>query len=374
MDIMTYIYKNFILVCLAIVLYVNSILRYKQHRRISQCVIAITTIALYLSIGNALQDYTKSIGNVAGTTILSYIGYTVRPVCLVLLIVMSGQFIIRRKYEWIVFIPLAINAIIYLFAFFPATKTAVYFFHTNDDGTLSFSGGPLRYTSHLVSLLYLAFLVYISISKLKGKHFSNGLSIMLFSVFIVLSVVIESFFPGENNVDYLLNTMIVAGTVVYYLFLYHESAQIDVLTGLFNRETYYHDLAKMKKSITGVVQLDMNGLKYINDNFGHIEGDKALSTIAQIIINNATSKMYAYRLGGDEYTILALNASKGSLEKFASKVKEDLSKTEYHCSIGYAHQMNRDISIEDLLKEAEEKMYLDKAEFYKTSAIDRRKY
>ena len=367
-----YIIKNFILICLSIVLYINSILRYKQHKRISQCVIAITSIAIYLSISNAISDYTKSQNNIIATTIISAIGYSIRPVCVYILILMSG-FRVKKKYFFLTYLPLIINAVIYLFAFIPATKYAVFGFEPNGTGGISFFGGPLRFSSHIVSALYLGFLLYISISQLKGKHISHGLSILLCSLFVVAAVVIESFFSEDGSIDHLLNNTIVASTVVYYLFLYTEKAQIDVLTGLFNRETFYSDIKRMDKSITGVIQFDMNGLKYINDNFGHQEGDKALSTISSILYNNATRKMYVYRLGGDEFTLLAVNTTEDQLKEVIDKIKIQLEDIDYFCSMGYAYRSNPNTDIDTLLKEAEDKMYIDKANFYKTAKFDRRK-
>ncbi len=367
-----YIIKNFILICLSIVLYINSFLRYKQHKRISQCVIAITSIAIYLSIGNAISDYTKSQNNIIATTIISAIGYSIRPVCVYILILMSG-FRVKKKYFFLTYLPLIINAVIYLFAFIPATKYAVFGFESNGAGGIFFFGGPLRFSSHIVSALYLGFLLYISISQLKGKHISHGLSILLCSLFVVAAVVIESFFSEDGSIDYLLNNIIVASTVVYYLFLYTEKAQIDVLTGLFNRETFYSDIKRMDKSITGVILFDMNGLKYINDNFGHQEGDKALSTISNILYNNATRKMYVYRLGGDEFTLLAVNTTESQLKEVIDKIKIQLEDIDYFCSIGYAFRSNPNTDIDALLKEAEDKMYIDKANFYKTAKFDRRK-
>lgn len=367
-----YIIKNFILISLSIVLYINSILRYKQHKRISQCVIAITSIAIYLSIGNAISDYTKSQNNIIATTIMSAIGYSIRPICVYILILMSG-FRVKKKYFFLTYLPLIINAIIYIFAFIPATKDAVFGFVPNGAGGISFFGGPLRFSSHIVSALYLGFLLYISISQLKGKHISHGLSILLCSLFVVAAVVIESFFSEDGSIDYLLNNTIVASTVVYYLFLYTEKTQIDVLTGLFNRETFYSDIKRMDKSITGVIQFDMNGLKYINDNFGHQEGDKALSTISSILYNNATRKMYVYRLGGDEFTLLAVNTTEDKLKEVIDKIKIQLEDIDYFCSMGYAYKSNPNTDIDTLLKEAEDKMYIDKANFYKTAKFDRRK-
>ena len=129
----------------------------------------------------------------------------------------------------------------------------------------------------------------------------------------------------------------------------------------------------MGERATGVIQFDMNGLKYINDNLGHLEGDKALSTIALIILKSTKRSMYAYRLGGDEFTVVVNNSSEEEIQKAITKFKENLAKTPYHCSIGYAHRQDKNIDFIDLLKEAEKKMYQDKEEFYKNANFERRK-
>ena len=80
----------------------------------------------------------------------------------------------------------------------------------------------------------------------------------------------------------ILNATVAFSVVIYYLFLYIEKTQIDTLTSLFNRDTYYRDLSKMDKDITGVIQYDMNGLKFINDNYGNVSSwvsDKIESVI-----------------------------------------------------------------------------------------------
>ena len=129
----------------------------------------------------------------------------------------------------------------------------------------------------------------------------------------------------------------------------------------------------MSKSLTGVIQFDLNGLKFINDNYGHFEGDKALSTVADLISKNATKTMYAYRLGGDEYIILALNCPEEVILETIRRFKEDLSKTSYHCSTGYSYCKDGSVDPIEMVKEAEKKMYEDKEEFYKTAEFDRRK-
>ena len=96
---------------------------------------------------------------------------------------------------------------------------------------------------------------------------------MVCGVFVTAAVLIETFAPGSGDIE-ILNATIMVSTMTYYLYLFKRSVQIDTATGLFNRETFYRDLPRMTKSISGFIHYDINGLKYLNDNFGHDEGDK----------------------------------------------------------------------------------------------------
>lgn len=271
-------------------------------------------------------------------------------------------------FSWI---PLAVNFLIFCLAFIPATKDYV-FCYFEEGGVISFGGWYLRFASHIISLLYLIWLLYSSISLLRGKHIQHAMVLIVCATFVVVSVVIESFFNSAGEI-HLLNSTIAVSAMTYYLFLYMEKSQVDTLTGLFNRETYYADFPRMEKTMTGVIQFDMNGLKYINDNFGHLEGDEALATIASCIMHCTKSGMYAYRLGGDEFLVLVNKRTEQEIIAAIEKFKNDLHKTKYHCSVGYSYRKDKTVSGTDLLKQAEFKMYLDKEEFYKNANFERRK-
>jgi diguanylate cyclase (GGDEF)-like protein len=81
----------------------------------------------------------------------------------------------------------------------------------------------------------------------------------------------------------------------------------DGLTGLFNRTSYKEKLEEYEnnKISFGIVMMDVNNLKKVNDNFGHDEGDKMLVAAAHII-KNAFDKpgMECFRIGGDEFVVL----------------------------------------------------------------------
>lgn len=363
--------RYFILLCVSAVLYITSIQRYQRHKRISICMIIITSLVLFLAISNIIEGYGKDTLNASLTTLFAFFGYILRPICIYVFIVMSGVKL-NVKTATISFLPLLANIAVYFLAFIPSTKDLVFSFHINDIGNLAFSGGYLRFTSHIISLGYLLWLMYLSFAKLKARHLTNSLSNLICALFIVLAVVIETFLNDDGEV-FLLNTTIGVCALEYYLFLYTERTQLDSLTGLFSRETYYHDLKAMDKTITAVIQFDMNGLKYINDNLGHFVGDKALSTIANIIKENSKKGMYAYRLGGDEFTILANNCSEEEVKATIKGFNKSLSDTTYYCSVGYAYRNDKTKDIDDLLKEAETKMYEAKNRFYANSPFERRK-
>ena len=351
---------------------VNLIIRYKQHARISVYSLIIISCTLVLAISRTLEDYGKETFNILLTTIFSFVGYVMKPCCIYFFIMMSGE-IKDKKYFHFTYIPLIINALIFSLMFVPVAKEYVVYFVKNDAGRdIVFQGGFLRYSSHIISALYLLFLLFISFTKISSKHITHGLTILACASFVVIAVVIESFFNANGNID-ILSTTIAISVAVYYLYLYIERTQIDTLTGLFNRETYYHDISKMSKSVTGIIQFDMNGLKYINDNLGHIEGDKALSTIANIITKSAKRNMFVYRLGGDEFVLIAVNTSKEQLDKVVVDFKQGMSHTAYYCSLGCSYRSNKQQTVSDLLKEAEVAMYKDKANFYKNSPFERRK-
>ena len=366
-----FLINNFLLLCISLVLVGNAIVRYKQHSRISLYTILLMANTLLIAVVVLLNNYCKSQNYVLGGSITAVLGYCLRPICIFFIIMMTGRVSSKGKYFFLYYLPLIINALIYVLAFIPATKGYVVYYVPTENG-LEFNGGPIRFASHIISGLYLIYLLYFSFTQINSKHIGHGVTILFCSLFVVLAVIIESFFNPDGDIE-LLNNTIAVSALVYYLYLYIERTQIDTLTGLFNRETYYHDVEKMGHKVTGVIQFDMNGLKYINDNYGHMEGDKALSTIAQVISKAAKRNMYVYRLGGDEYIILCHNGTEEDIIETATRFKELISKTEYHCSYGYSYRSkNEEVTVADLLKEAEKKMYEDKERFYENASIERR--
>ena len=371
-----YITSNFIVLCIVLILGFTLIRKFNAHKRTSIYLLIVLFITLLLTIFDTLQAYVVvELKSTIGATIFAGLMYNLRPLCILIFIFLSGQ---KFKGFWfyVLLVPITVNIITNLFPYFEATRTWSYLYeYSSIEGKIEWLGGDIalfRFMPHIVSIIYLVFLVNKSLKLLQRKHIADGVSVLVCAGVVTLATIIETFLDESGEVR-LLPSSIAICTVFYYLFLYERSNRIDVLTGLFNRASYFDDFAKSNKEITGIIQLDMNGLKYLNDNFGHLEGDKGLKRIAEAISNNATRKMYAYRLGGDEFIVLAINESEEKIMNFISKFKEEIKNTNYYCSIGYAYRNEESSDTDKMFKLSEERMYLDKAEFYKNSNIERRK-
>lgn len=368
----SFLVDHFALFCVAIGLTSIAIQNLRSRRRESiLSLIIVGFVFILVAIWN-LEKYGKSIGDITLATVFAYFGYVVRPIVLFLFIRLADK---ARRPFFIFYTPLIINAIVYSFALFTnvdSLKHLIYYYELEGGVAVFHRGTILCFFSHFVSILYLGYLMYLSFDRLKGKHYGDAFAIIVCAIFTVAAVITESIFSNKNI--NLLNVTIAISALFYYLYLFVENSRNDALTGLFDRKTYYADLKKLEKNINGIIVLDMNGLKYINDNFGHLEGDEALRVVGETISKSCHRKCYIYRLGGDEFTVLVVNCNEDFIIDIVDEFKKRIETTKYHCSIGYAYRNKKDeMNIEDLIKKAEQEMYNDKELFYQNSHIERRR-
>nr|UWI50618.1 sensor domain-containing diguanylate cyclase [Clostridioides difficile] len=144
----------------------------------------------------------------------------------------------------------------------------------------------------------------------------------------------------------------------------YRMSYLDILTSFYNRNRYIHDIDKLvgKTNSVGVVYLDVNGLKEINDNFGHDYGDELLKTCAKIIQSSFETGSY-YRIGGDEFVIICTDITEAKFNEKVQKLKNNFMNDECKAAIGYKWEENCE-NIKSTIKNAEELMYADKKEFY----------
>ena len=145
-------------------------------------------------------------------------------------------------------------------------------------------------------------------------------------------------------------------------------AYTDSMTEIPNRNAYEEHLKKLRRdnvnlrSIT-VIVIDINGLKKINDSFGHHTGDEAIKTVADILKDTIAKKADVYRIGGDEFVCISESNPLPYLSQFRDTVSfADRDKLyKLSVSVGYASFNDKhNKTIDDVIKYADEKMYKDK--------------
>jgi diguanylate cyclase (GGDEF)-like protein len=157
-----------------------------------------------------------------------------------------------------------------------------------------------------------------------------------------------------------------------------SSATTDYLTGLPNaRSLFLHldgELARCKRTATqvGVLVCDLNGFKAINDRYGHLEGNRVLRLFAQGLRETSREYDYVARMGGDEFVIVAPGLEPGAVEEKALRMNEIAHaaglavspEAELSVSIGCAFYAKDGTDAEQLLAEADRRMYSVKREHH----------
>lgn len=145
----------------------------------------------------------------------------------------------------------------------------------------------------------------------------------------------------------------------------------DMLTGLYNR-TYFDEkiseILKEEDFSIGVVVGDLNGLKIVNDAFGHLEGDKYIKYISKILKDTCKENGFVFRWGGDEFITLLMNSSEEDCKEYIetiNKICKEKSKSCHEYSIGisqgYAMFNPSNNEIYKVLKEADKMLYSNKS-------------
>ena len=142
----------------------------------------------------------------------------------------------------------------------------------------------------------------------------------------------------------------------------------DGLTGLYNRAYFDEELNRLdteRQLPITIVMGDLNGLKVINDIYGHSRGDMLLRNIADILKESFRKEDIISRWGGDEFISILPKTSVKDAESIIKRIKElceEKSTTEMPLSIslGISTKKSSSKNIDDILKEAEDKMYKSK--------------
>ncbi|QNU68618.1 GGDEF domain-containing protein [Ruminiclostridium herbifermentans] len=232
---------------------------------------------------------------------------------------------------------------------------------------------------------------------------------ILSSFFIILSGVIANFGTRKDD-PYLIFDCVVAAIVVacsyivskiliqyekhrteYVKFCYtkqmelSEQLKYDLLTGLYNYNAFF-EILKLKRSSTcsrlQLVVIDLDDFKYINDTYGHIQGNEVLIYISYLLKKYTSNIGYPARYGGEEFVVLFQDISIDEAFNIMEKVRKEFSEhyfefsqgCKFTFSCGLAENNGELTSPQELFDNADRAMYLAKRSGKNKTVIAPKKY
>ncbi len=151
-----------------------------------------------------------------------------------------------------------------------------------------------------------------------------------------------------------------------------EVSYHDQLTGLKNRHALMESAEKDKddKSLA-IIMFDVNGLKIMNDSYGHKAGDDLLCRAAASL-TEVFGEENVYRMGGDEYLVFDKKINKEQMNEKVEELREILKRNDVSMSVGALYLEDTDLPIDELMKMSDALMYKEKKRYYEQSGKDRR--
>lgn len=183
----------------------------------------------------------------------------------------------------------------------------------------------------------------------------------------------------------MLNTLI-SSAIRQYNFTNHLHwlAHIDAVTKIANRHYYSERLEQKVKEFQlnqahshfAIFIIDANGLKQINDKYGHSSGDQMLTVIASALKNTVRAQDTLARVGGDEFCVILDRADRAACDTFAERLhhlRQSLSLTlvgeQLPLSFSFGYACTQEDSLKNLTLLADERMYQDKKMFYNRKSL-----
>ena len=259
------------------------------------------------------------------------------------------------------------------------------------------------YISHLLCVFVILSGLHCTTVEQRKENRGNGgaelriqyWGCVLLGIFSLLCIIFYWFFGAQHY----RNTLLI-GILGYIIFLFasvvyrfvrvanrqhlaeaeteaqERLAHYDAMTGLRNRRSFEEKMSEISDHFPAdrdavLYMMDVNGLKYTNDKYGHAAGDDLIVSAAKAIAGAYDSSGTCYRIGGDEFVVVITELENVSLvtleEDFRSRIEENNQNTRWKLAIavGESHLLRSNgqrITVSDWKQEADVNMYLRKSQ------------
>ncbi|MFO7807696.1 MAG: diguanylate cyclase [Candidatus Moraniibacteriota bacterium] len=145
----------------------------------------------------------------------------------------------------------------------------------------------------------------------------------------------------------------------------------DPLTGFYTRSFFEQKMSEFKKDGSvpfGVIACDVDGLKEVNDKFGHSAGDELLKRASRVLSRSFRKSDFIFRVGGDEFVVLIPRCSERIIKGIASRIRKNVElvnrekggEFDLSLSIGWVVKQEEPLDLGEEEKTAEKNIYKEK--------------
>lgn len=237
-------------------------------------------------------------------------------------------------------------------------------------------------SEYIIIAIYIwAFIIMYKYNKHEKMIFNK------IAVAMILLITSEFLFTLYTNVQQLTNFIAHYSKLTSYIILYFilqydiilepykktlYYSQYDSLTGAYNRMFFEDAMKNVQNDSVGIIIFDIDGLKLINDTYGHSFGDNMILSVSEIIKACLDDNCILARVGGDEFAVLVEDVSNVKIMSIIDKVKKNIllynhEELALSISAGFSVKDDTNNSILDIYKQADDNLYRDKLFNHKSS-------
>ncbi len=182
------------------------------------------------------------------------------------------------------------------------------------------------------------------------------------------SILEKSSFEQLFIIVLILVAVPVVGLLIFYLYMKHKNTvkkvkkedrhkYTDLLTSLKNRNYLNQKVPEWESSQVypqAIVMVDLNNVKYVNDNYGHEKGDELIVKAASILVNTQLENSEIIRTDGNEFLIYLVGYSEEQVKTYSLKLEKEMKELPYEfgAGIGYSMILDPIKSLDDAINEA----------------------
>ncbi|WMJ21928.1 GGDEF domain-containing protein [Paludicola sp. MB14-C6] len=337
----------------------GTISQFENRLYITACFLTIAIIVLEML--DVFLEMNSDFKLVSFHKIVNILGFGFCPLVPYLMLMFQNE---KYKHKVLTMLPFVLNLFVVACSYFTGFTFQV-------DTQNHYTRGPWFFITAFVCCYYyvlLAFEIFCSHTKRERNE-------QIFIYYIISLPVVGSIIQIVFPKVLLIWSCTAVSLMFYYRFVREAGLKFDPLTNVFTRamldaQVALYNCGNKALPTVSVIVFDLNDFKNINDIYGHGIGDFALQLSAQMICESFSSLGKCYRFGGDEFVIICDNKSEQSilqaLNELDQKAKNIMIKNKKLISYAYgfaSFNNKKHKTFQDVLQDADEQMYFNKAKY-----------